>query len=507
LSRRAPPGTVVVVAEHEQAPEPGPQPAPPNSVPATALALAPATGVREAIGPLTPGTVLQLQRTAGNAAVGAALRRSPHRLVGVGEAAAKLREARSARSAPPPSARFRVPTPDEVKRLYTGGTLPQSVIEDAMRRALRRMDIDIALRTGADDVMTKLFPKPGTFDETAWAGVLGTDTMDVYKSAADAEAKLRPGDKAKLDAVARDAADEIDKAMADTQGLKEVFGSKWKSAQTRYGKAKEALKRAMKNSDKAIDTDYNRDDPQTNLGGWANFPTQHIHLTGDVAEVVDRNEAIITLIHESCHLAHPDVDDHGYYGSEGFEAMSENLKVNNAAHYEELPARSLKTSRFAKVTFTPGKKASGAKVTLEDEVRRAASEYLRKAWDAAVDAHAFVRDVARKMAADPKSKAFATAKKSVLEVSKMEHLTIHLQQPKPTTVTTLDLSLSEGVAHAMSWLQDHTDQQAVPSSGTRKQKADAVVDGAIADYGELTGNAADDRKLVDWLVKHYRKGF
>jgi hypothetical protein len=489
------------VAEREQAPEAGPAPAPPSSVPAAAVAVAPAAGVREAFGQLTPGTVLWLQRKAGNAAVGAAL---GHRLVSVGEAAAKLR---AARSAPPPGVRRRVPTPEELKTLYTGGLLPQDVIENAMRRALRRMDIDIALRTGADDVMKKLFPKAGTFDETAWAGVLGTDEMDVYKKAADAEAKLRPGDKAKLEAAARDAADEIDKAMADTAGLKEVFGSKWKTAKARYAKAKAALKKAIKNSDKAIDTDYNRDDPQTGLGGWAYFPTQHMHIGGDVAEDLDHNETVITLIHEACHLAHPDVDDHGYYGTEGFEGMSETLKVNNAAHYEELPARSLGTSRFAKLTFTPGKKASGAKETFEDEVRRAASEYLRKAWDAAVDAHAFVRDVAKKMDANPKSTAFAKKRKSLLEISKMEHLTIHLQQPKPITVTTLDLSLSEGVAHAMSWLQDHTDQQAVASSGDRKKAVSAVIDGVIADYGELTGDAGDDRKLVDWLVKHYRKGF
>jgi len=377
-----------------------------------------------------------------------------------------------------------------------------------MRRALRRMDIDIALRTGADDVMKKLFPKARTFDETAWAGVLGTDEMDVYKKAADAEAKLRPGDKAKLEAAARDAADEIDKAMADTAGLKEVFGSKWKTAKARYAKAKAALNKAIKNSDKAIDTDYNRDDPQTGLGGWAYFPTQHMHIGGDVAEVLDRNETIITLIHEACHLADPDVDDHGYYASDGFFGMSEALKVNNAAHYEELPARSLGVSRFATKTFTPGKTASGAKETFEDEVRRAASEYLRKAWDAAVDAHAFVRDVAKKLDANPKSTAFAKKKKkSLLEISKMEHLTIHWQQPKPITVTTLDLSLSEGVAHAMSWLQDHTDQQAVPSSGNRKAAVSAVVDGVISHYGELTGDAGEDRKLVDWLVKHYRKGF
>jgi hypothetical protein len=46
------------VAEREQAPQAGPEPAPPSSVPAAALAVAPAAGVREAFGPLTPGTVL-----------------------------------------------------------------------------------------------------------------------------------------------------------------------------------------------------------------------------------------------------------------------------------------------------------------------------------------------------------------------------------------------------------------------------------------------------------------
>ena len=206
--------------------------------------------------------------------------------------------------------------------------------------------------------MHKLFPTSGTFDETGWAGVLGTDTGDVYRSAADAEARLKPADKARLQDVARAAADEIDKA---------------------------------------IDTAYNRDDPQVGLGGWANFDSQHIHLTGDVAEVTDRDEAIITLIHESCHLSNPNVDDLGYYGSDGFEAMTETEKVNNAAHYEELPARSLGTSRFATTTFTPGQTAGGATVTFEDKVRRAASEYLRKAWDAAVDAHQFVRNVATAM--------------------------------------------------------------------------------------------------------------
>jgi hypothetical protein len=492
--------------EHEH--EPGPEPGPAGIADSRQLAPLGVRDLPRALTRLTPGDVLKLQRMAGNAAVTSSLRRERRRLVPVAEAASKLRAARDAHPGSPtaPGVRFRLPAPDELKRIYASGTTPQNVVEEGVRRALRRMDADWDLRTGADDVMHKLFPTSGKFDETAWAGVLGTDTDDVYRSAADAEARLRPADKARLQDVARAAADEIDKAMADTAGLKQVFGSQAGVAKDRYAKAKAALKQAMANSDTAIDTDYNRDDPQVGLGGWANFASQHIHLTGNVAEVTDRNKAIITLIHESCHLSNPNVDDRGYYGSDGFEAMTEAEKVNNAAHYEELPARSLGTSRYATTTFTPGQTAGGP-VTFEDKARRAASEYLRKAWDAAVDAHQFVRNVAKAMQKDPRSGQFKTHQTSLIELSTVEQLTIHRQVPGPTEVTALDLSLSEGVAHATSRIKRNAAKQTVPATTDENAAVDAIITGSIADYGELLGNAAGDRQLMDWLVKHYRKGF
>lgn len=484
------------VAEHAQQTESAPEPAAALDGPAAAPLGSPS--VRRAFGSLSPAAVLRLQRAAGNAAV-----------VTLTEAAAKLRRERESRPGSPtaPGVRFRVPAPDELKRLYSGGVIPQSVVEDSVRRALKRMDADFALRTDADDVMSKLFPGGGKFDETAWAGVLGTGTSTVYKSVLDAETQLKAADKTKLEEAARLAGDEIDKAMADDTGLKEVFGTQAALAKTRYGQAKAALKAAIADSDKAIDTDYNRDDPQTGLGGWARHDIQHIHLTGDVAEVKDLNQSIITLIHEAAHLAASDVDDLGYYKSPGFEAMSDAKKVCNAAHYEELPARSLGVSAFVGKTFTPGVKASGGKVTFEDEVRRVASEYLRKAWDAAVDAHQFVRETAKEIINNPAANAFDKNKKGLLDVSKMEHLTIHQQVPSPSTVTTLDAVLSEGVAHGTRRIQGKLKNQAAPATKDKQKAADAMIDGAINDYGELLGNAADDRKLMDWLVKHYRKGF
>ena len=65
------------------------------------------------------------------------------------------------------------------------------------------MDVDLALRTDAGDVMKKLFPGGGVFNEKAWSGVLGTGTSDVYTSVADAEAKLKAADLKKLTDVAK----------------------------------------------------------------------------------------------------------------------------------------------------------------------------------------------------------------------------------------------------------------------------------------------------------------
>jgi hypothetical protein len=69
-----------------------------------------------------------------------------------------------------------------------------------------------------------------------------------------------------------------------------------------------------------------------------------MHLLAHVVKGTDPKEAKATLIHESAHLSDKSVDDHGYYATPGFEAMSEEDKVNNAGHYEELPRRLMSPS-------------------------------------------------------------------------------------------------------------------------------------------------------------------
>jgi hypothetical protein len=103
---------------------------------------------------------------------------------------------------------------------------------------------------------------------------------------------------------------------------------------------------------------------------------------------------------------------------------------------------------------------------------------------------------------------FKANKPLILEISKVCKLTIHEQTPAPHTVNLNDVVLLEGVARSTSLIQIFLPKQAVPSapaSGKTEQNyADEVVAGATKDYGALTGNAADDKKLLDWMNAHYK---
>jgi hypothetical protein len=240
-----------------------------------------------------------------------------------------------------------------------------------------------------------------------------------------------------------------------------------------------------------------------------------VHLEPDTAAALDPTEAALTILHEAMHLASGSIkDDGGYYPGDasktaGWETMSEDEKVNNAAHYEEIPRRQLGISIFkSDQEFKPGVSAStGAPMTFEEKVRLRARQYMRKAWDAAVDAHLGMRGVRVDIekGSDAKFKAHEVL---ILEISKIAKLTVHEQKPKPKTINLNDVVLLEGVARSTSIIQQFLSAQPVPKapvgSKTEQDYADEVVAGATKDYGALLGNAADDKKLLDWMVAHYQ---
>jgi hypothetical protein len=359
-------------------------------------------------------------------------------------------------------------------------------------------------------ILARIFPGPGLIDETEFNNAIDVaDRAKIYQSVLDADTIVKAADKPGLKTAMTDAIALMKKAEGDAAGLKAVFGTKDAVAKVNYGKAQTALGAVQKDLDKRVTTDYNLDDPQVGLGGGALFGSQTMHLLVDVVKNVDPDETKTTLIHESSHLADSTVSDQGYYATPNFEALPDATKVANAAHYEELPRRLLGTSKFPGLTFTPGTLKSGAAPTWEDTIRRTASESMREAWDASVDAHAFARRVRKETLAG--SSALFTANKALLlEMSKRMDLTLHEQDPAHVQVTALDVTLTESIAHAMDRIGTLTERAAVvapvgpflSASDRDKAAVDLVITDAIAKYGKLLGDPARDITLVRWLQAH-----
>lgn len=479
----------------------------------TALASAPsaeAATAPEAAGRLTPASILGMQGSAGNSAVVRKLRREG--LISTGRLAENLQQARESRAdrlrAGEP-VRFRLPKGAEISAMLKAGKIPEDKLKAAIQSALERMAKESLLSTAdsVPDIMKKIFPAAGTFDEKAFEKVVDVkDRAKIYEKVAEAETRVNSTDKPKLEAAMDDAADLIDQSMADSAGLVEVFGKQAKLAKDVYAQAKRMVLHVKANMDTAVDTDYNRDDEQVGLGGYALFGARHIHLEHSVAEVADKDEAAMTIIHECCHLANRFVDDRGYYQPDsGFEAMPEVLKVANAAHYEELPRRIRGISLFPG-PFVPGKTSAG-KATFADKVKRDGNEYLRMAWDKAVDVFTFIRGI-RKDIEGGSNASFTAGKTRILELSRLAHLTIH-EQATPDTVQMVDVILAEGIARGTVFIRDAADAQTVPASPdpgkTQKDHVEQFVNDCIKSYGKLTGSFAGDKALMDWLVKEYRK--
>jgi len=272
----------------------------------------------------------------------------------------------------------------------------------------------------------------------------------------------------------------------------------------RYAAARGALGTVAGDLDRHVTTDHNLDDPEVFLGGWANHSAQLMHLLVGVVKNVDPAGTQTVLVHEAAHLGDASVDDLGYYGTAAFEAMSETDKVNNAAHYEELPRRVLGTSKFPGHVFKPGTTKGGGSVTRLDIVRKIAGDHLQHAWDAAVDAHRWLRGV-RKAWLRGNSAPFATERPLILEVSRVCDLTIHAQAPAHARVTALDVTLVESIARGTSLVGDLVASRPLPGGPWTDQGAAGVmVAEAAQQYGQLLRDPARDKLLIDWFAAHFR---
>jgi hypothetical protein len=407
---------------------------------------------------------------------------------------------------------FRLPQFTDLKAAYTDKSLkiPEAVIKGRVTQLLQRMEKEKRLKS-TDSVATivgKIFPAPGKIDEAEFNNAVDvTDRTKIYQSVVDADTKVSAGDKPKLQTEMKAAATLVKKVAGDAAGLKQVFGKQDAVAKTNYDGAATALEEVAKNTDAHVTTDYNLDDPEVGLGGFAIHSEQKMHLLLKVAQVKDPKKTKSTLIHEASHFANATVKDHVYYDRDGFFELSEAKKVANAAHYEELPRRDMGTSSFDKKTFTPGVKPSGAAVTREDDVKAAATLYLRQAWDAGVDAHMLIRGAQREWQAGNK-KPFNDNKAVILEMSKLMDLTIHEQAAGAEAITMLDVALSESISRGISQVKSLAASVPYPSpvgTLTDDQLRDKMIATAVTQYGNLLRDAKRDKALLDWFVAHYKK--
>ncbi|MBV7530809.1 hypothetical protein [Chitinophaga sp. sic0106] len=407
--------------------------------------------------------------------------------------------------------KFRLPEFSSVKSTYTDKKLKigEATLQGRVTRLLERMAAEKRLKSkdSVAVIISKIFPAPGVMDEVAFNDALDTGKRSViYKSIADShttvEAKV---DKPKLDTAMGDAEKLCANAAKNAAGLTEVFGSKDKDAKTFYGTIEKKIQDVRKDMDKFVTTDYNLDDKEVGLGGYAFFPTQEIHLLTQVAQVTDPKKTKITVIHECAHLADATIDDQHYYSDHGFEAVPENEKITNAAHFEELPRRELSISNFPG-TLKPGVMSGGKAATREDNVRSAAGKHMRKAWDAAVDTFTLVRGV-RKEAMAGNDKPYKKHESLLDTISKLEDLTIHEQAKKARTVTDLDMTIAESIAHSFHVLRHTMAAIPFPAPGklTDDQLKDELIAQNISKENNLMKDPARDKKLTDWMVAHYRK--
>jgi hypothetical protein len=464
--------------------------------------------------------ILALQRTAGNRAVAGALARRAPGAAGP-EPTVRLPPLPGlthpvAVSLARSDVRGRVPTFADLKAVYKDKDLrvPASVVKTAVAQLLGRMAREKRLKSkdSVATIVARIFPAPGVISESEFVKAIDVaDRTAIYRSVLDADTTVKKVDRAKLRAAMKSSADLIRSVEGDDVGLKAVFGSKAPVAKANYARARAALAEVSRDMATKVSTDYNLDDPEVSLGGWASHGARHIHLLVEIVRVIDAKESKVTLIHEAAHLADPGVDDQGYYGTPNFEALGEDVKAGNAGHYEELPRRKLGTSSYAGLTFTPGVLKGGGAVTWEDTIRREASEYLRKAWDAAVDTHTWLRGV-RKAFLRRDRRPFEDQRALILEVSQLMDLTVHRQAPAKARITPLDVTLTESIARGVMLVGTLAEREPVehpygPWLDLKDEDVAArhgLIDGAVARYGQLLGDAARDRALLDWLVAHYR---
>lgn len=414
---------------------------------------------------------------------------------------------------PPSTARLRVPSAGEIQGMLSTGSVDDAVVLSRVRKLLERMNMEGRLRVKmsiADigSVMDEIFPAPGVLDQKAYERYIDpADRTMVYKTVQDAFTTPRAVQQADLKNGFGSAAKMAGKVSSDAKGLRRVFGSKSIAAKSNYLKIKAKLNDLATKISTNITTDYNGDSEESLVAGWARFEDQHLHLRKKAVRDPSLTNSKLTFIHEASHLADSNINDlGGYMGTAGFVFAEEEVKLNNAAHYEVLPC--VQWDRSCAYKKTPFKPGSVKPQTAEVQLKASAEEYCKKAWEAAGDFFALIKKVYLKQSVYGK---YILRRKMnqlpLLTASKLMGLTLHKQNTYPPLITQLDVVTTESVVRAIGLVGAKVvapKEAPSPNSKEFKKSVEKAVDDALSAYGGIL-DPSRDRNLVVWLHNHYNQ--
>jgi hypothetical protein len=437
---------------------------------------------------LDAGTVMAVQRAAGNRAVVALLKRH----------GANRKRAGTGPAAPVRVSRRRIPAPDAGGALTGGLTSILTDYEFEPGSLLATKPVDAAnldahlkgLTTLITRAAAELSPPQKAQVQTLACNGLSLDDFrglpqkEQLLRASGAVLQVAPGlqlgDPFLIDTGARpgspDAgniatlvgrADAIFNQVAGgtcDASLAEVFGAaNVIEAKKRYAKGRKWLQKLhVANRIVADRSGYHG---EAHIGGLTGLKTQ-ISLSPGMIDKPNDIESIVTLVHESMHAGNADVVDQGYIHQPNFTQLSEPVKLGNAAHYEVAARRVLGAAfSYLGLTFVEapavGSGAVGA-VTEFDQSVREASETFRKAWTIAINLHnLFVNAHKAPWSWTTDLGAGLTYQNALPYWSKVEALTIHekavIDPSGPASkqpVSQIDVALSEGVVHRLAIAMD-----------------------------------------------------
>jgi hypothetical protein len=501
--------------------------------------------------PRGPAALIELQRTAGNRAVGRILRR---------------------RTPPRPQRRHllrrRLPNASELQDILSdvgGGGRVASADAAASLAGLQRLwaRIDPELTpaehadllalgvTGLTIAQLSALPAADVASKwaTGWSALNALQPWELQRRWAEALFKVKPelqlgdprlidigprpgtSDAANIQTLVDNANKVFDKIAAGAKDgdVKQVFGNaNLIKAKKKYAEGRKWMNKLKGTNHIVTDrSGYNR---EVGLGGLTGFQAQ-ISLEPDAIDNPNRRESVITMIHESMHAGNADVSDKGYINQPSFDKLPEDVKLTNAAHFEVVPRRTLPKDNpadpadafaFPGQTFTPaGSAGPGGAVTPpltpRQQAIRGASEMFRSAWGLGLNLHMlFVQvykaptdwdtlDLSTQFGGVPPGIHFS----DVLPFwSKVEKLTIHERthinaaagKTSTNPVTLIDIALSEGLVRKLSDAQDAVPQTEADADAFEKANATA------AQIAAATGSVNDERDFLMKLVLSKRIG-